>query len=177
LPFPPLADGVVALRGFESSDVPALAAACQDPQISRFTLVPSPYGEDDARAYLQRVADGRAAGTSASFAIVGDGDPGALLGTAGLNVIDWAARAADVGYWLTAPVRGHGLATRAVELLVVWAFDSLGLERLDLRAHEENHASQAVAARTGFHPVAAPVVQRPECDHMPDVFFARRRGG
>jgi len=51
LPDPPLSDGAVVLRGFESSDVPALVAACQDPLISRFTLVRSPYGEDDARAY------------------------------------------------------------------------------------------------------------------------------
>jgi RimJ/RimL family protein N-acetyltransferase len=177
LPHPPLTDGEVVLRGFESSDVPALVAACQDPQISRFTLVPSPYGEDDARAYLQRVADGRAAGTRASFAIVAHDGPDTVIGTAGLNVIDWDERAADVGYWLAAPARGRGLATRAVELLAGWAFGTLGLERLELRAQEANHASQAVAARARFDPVAAPVVQRPECDHMPDVFFARLRGG
>jgi RimJ/RimL family protein N-acetyltransferase len=84
-------------------------------------------------------------------------------------------RAADVGYWLAAPARGRGLATRAVELLAGWAFGDLDLERLELRTNPQNHASRAVAARAGFEPVVAPVVRRPECDHLADEFFARER--
>jgi RimJ/RimL family protein N-acetyltransferase len=124
LPDPPLSDGVIALRGFQSADVAALVDACQDPEIPRFTLVPSPYTEDHARAWLRRVAAGRMAGTRMTFAI-----------------------------------------------------DALGLERLELRAQEHNHASRAVAGRAGFVPVDAPVVHRPECDHFPDVFYARLRPG
>jgi hypothetical protein len=69
LPDPPLSDGVVTLRGFEPSDVSALVEICQDPEIPRWTLVPSPYTARDARGYLRRVAEGLAAGTRASFAI------------------------------------------------------------------------------------------------------------
>ena len=175
LPDPPLSDGVVALRAWTPADVPALVEACQDPEITRRTLVPSPYTENDARSYLQRVAAGWDGGTCASFAVVDDTDRGAPLGAAGLAVIDWDQLAADVGYWLAAPARGGGLATRAVALLALWAFDTLGLERLELRTNEDNSASQAVARRAGFAPSDGPLVQRPECDHMPDVFFARLR--
>ena len=175
LPDPPLSDGVITLREFESTDVAALVEACQDPEIPRFTLVPSPYTEEHARAWLPSVAAGRAAGTRMAFAIVDAPAGDALLGAAGLNVIDHEQRAADVGYWLAAPARGRGVATRAVELLAAWAFDTLGLERLELRTQEHNHASRAVAERAGFAPVDAPVVQRPECDHLPDVFYARLR--
>jgi RimJ/RimL family protein N-acetyltransferase len=38
-----LEDDVVRLRPFEDADVPAIAAACQDPEIPRWTAVPSPY--------------------------------------------------------------------------------------------------------------------------------------
>jgi RimJ/RimL family protein N-acetyltransferase len=176
-PDPPLSDGVVALRGFQSTDVAALVEACQDPEIPRFTLVPSPYTEDHARAWLRRLAVGRAAGTQMAFAIVDAPAGAALLGAVGLNVIDRAQRAADIGYWLAAPARGRGVATRALELVAAWAFDTLGLERLELRTQEHNHASRAVAGRAGFVPVDAPVVQRPECDHVPDVFYARLRPG
>lgn len=174
-PDPPLSDGVVTLRGFDSGDVAAIVAVCRDPEIPRWTLVPSPCGEDDARDYLKRAADGRAEGRCASFAIADAATPATLLGTISLNVIDWDRRAADVGYLLGAPARGNGYATRAVELLAGWAFGTLGLERLELRAQRDNHASQAVAARAGFAPVDAAVIQRPECDHLPDVFFARLR--
>jgi RimJ/RimL family protein N-acetyltransferase len=176
LPDPPLSDGVVALRGWTPADVPALVEACQDPEIARRTLVPSPYTEDDARGYLQRVAAGWDGGTRASFAVVDATDQGAPLGAAGLPVIEWDQLAADVGYWLAAPARGRGLATRAVVLLARWAFDTLGLERLELRTNDDNFASQAVARRAGFAPSDAPRVRRPECDHMPDIFFARVRG-
>jgi RimJ/RimL family protein N-acetyltransferase len=173
LPDPPLSDGVIVLRGFRSTDVAALVEACQDPEIPRFTLVPSPYTEDHARAWLRRVAVGRASGTRMTFAIV-DASAGApLLGAAGLNVIDRDQSAADVGYWVAAPARGRGVATRAVELVAAWAFDTLGLARLELRAQAHNHASRAVAGRAGFVPVQAPLVRRPECDHLPDVFYAR----
>jgi RimJ/RimL family protein N-acetyltransferase len=175
LPDPPLSDGVIALRGFRSTDVAALVEACQDPEIPRFTLVPSPYTEDHAGAWLRRLAVGRAAGTHMAFAIVDAPAGAALLGAVGLNVIDREQQAADVGYWLAAPARGRGVATRAVELVAAWAFDALGLERLELRTQEHNHASRAVAGRAGFVPVAAPMVQRPECDHFPDVFYARLR--
>ena len=175
-PHPPLSDGVIALRAWTPADVPAIVEACQDHEIPRWTLVPSPYGEAEARAFLRRVASGRDDGVRATFAAVDAADHGALLGSAGLQAIDWEQRAADLGYWVAAPARGGGVATRAVELLVEWAFDSLGLERVELRTNEGNAASQAVAARAGFSRTEGPLVRRPECDHMPDIFFARVRG-
>ena len=177
LPDPPLSDGVVSLRGFEPRDVPAVVPACQDPEIPRWTLVPRPYGVEDARAYLRDMDAGRTAGTRLSLAIVDASDADRLLGSIALNPVDRQLGAAHVGYWLAAPARGRGHATRALRLLADWAFDALGLERLELRAQEANQASQAVAVRAGFGPVARPVLRRPECDHLPDVYFARLRGG
>ncbi|HEV2775883.1 MAG TPA: GNAT family N-acetyltransferase [Solirubrobacteraceae bacterium] len=175
LPDPPLCDGVITLRGFESTDVASIVEICQDPEIPRWTLVPSPYGDDDARDYLTRVADGLAAGTRASFAIVDTRD-GRLLGTTGLVAIDWDSACGEVGYMLAAPARGRGLASRTVHLLVRWSFETLGLERLELHIDRNNAASRAVAARTGFTRVAEPVLQRAQTAHFTDdIFFARRR--
>jgi RimJ/RimL family protein N-acetyltransferase len=175
LPDPPLSDGVVALRAYTDADVPALVEICQDPEIPRWTLVPSPYGEVEARDFMLRVAEGHATGTRVTFAIAAADEPAALQGSVGLQAIDWDVRAADVGYMLGSRARGRGLATRAVELVAGWAFGTLGLERLELRTIAENAASRAVAERAGFTPVQAPLVRRPECDHMPDVYFARLR--
>jgi RimJ/RimL family protein N-acetyltransferase len=175
-PDPPLTDGVVTLRAYTDADVPALVEICRDPEVPRWTLVPSPYHEDDARAWIDRVADGLSTGSRITFAIARSGDAGAALGSVGLQAIDWDVRAADIGYMLAARARGRGFATRAVQLAAAWAFDTLGLERLELRTMEQNAASRAVAARAGFARVEAPLVRRPECDHMPDIYFARLRG-
>jgi RimJ/RimL family protein N-acetyltransferase len=174
-PDPPLTDGVIALRPFTEADNAAHVEICQDPEIARFTTVPSPYGETDARAFLQLVADGVAAGTLIVLAVVDAADHGVLLGSVGLHAISPELGAAEVGYLLAAPARGRGCATRAVALVVGWAFATLGLQRIELRAMAENAASRAVAARAGFHPVDAPFLHRPELDHLPDVFFARLR--
>jgi RimJ/RimL family protein N-acetyltransferase len=175
LPDPPLSDGVVTLRGFESSDVPLLVEICQDPEIPRWTLVPSPYTADDARAYLARVADGIATATRASFAIVDAGD-GRMLGTAGLMAIDRELGCAEIGYSLAKAARGRGAASRAVRLLAGWAFGPLDLGRVELRIDSHNLASQAVATRTGFERVAKPLMERPELAHFPDdIYFARLR--
>ncbi len=50
----PLSDGVVTLRGFESSDVDMLVELCRDPEIPRWTLVPSPYTAQHAHEYLDK---------------------------------------------------------------------------------------------------------------------------
>ena len=62
----------------------------------------------------------------------------------------WEHLRGEVGYWLAADARGGGHATRAVRLACRWAFDSLGLERIDLLAAAGNIPSQRVAERAGF---------------------------
>jgi RimJ/RimL family protein N-acetyltransferase len=177
LPDPPLSDGVITLRGFESSDLATIVEICRDPEVPRWTLVPDDYSEQDAHDYLARVADGLADGTRASFAVTG-ADGGRLLGSAGLMAIDHELSCGEIGYMLAARARGRGAATRAVRLIVGWAFETLGLERLELHIDKHNAPSLAVAARAGFTQVAEPVVQRAETAHFTDdIFFARTRGG
>jgi RimJ/RimL family protein N-acetyltransferase len=57
---------------------------------------------------------------------------------------------AEVGYWVAAPCRGRGAATRAVRLVTDWGFAGLGVARVELLAEPENLASQRVAAAAGF---------------------------
>jgi RimJ/RimL family protein N-acetyltransferase len=151
LPADPLVDGGTALRGWRETDAPALVRACQDPEISRWTRVPYPYGPADARAYLLHRHDGIAAAALAPFAIVRSDDlDRGLLGSISLMRFAWEHRRAEVGYWLGREARGQGHATRAVGLICRWGLDVLGLERLDLLAATENRASQRVAERCGF---------------------------
>jgi RimJ/RimL family protein N-acetyltransferase len=60
------------------------------------------------------------------------------------------ARRAAVGCWLAPHARGRGIATRAVRLLARWAFDDLGIARLQITCGPDNLASQRVAERAGF---------------------------
>ena len=57
---------------------------------------------------------------------------------------------AEVGYWVAPEVRGRGVCTRAVRLISRWVLERPGMERLQLRADEENAASRKVAEKAGF---------------------------
>ena len=149
LPAEPLTDGPTALRPWRDCDVPALVAACQDPEISRWTRVPSPYGEADARLYMLQRHDGLLAGTVAPFAIV-RADDQLLLGSVSLMRFAWEHKRCEVGYWLARGARGEAHATRAVGLICSWGFAELGLERVGLLAATGNLPSQQVAKRAGF---------------------------
>jgi RimJ/RimL family protein N-acetyltransferase len=135
-----LEDEAVLLRRFEASDVPAIVAACQDPDIPRWTSVPAPYTESDARAWLE-------SGEEESFAVV-DRSSGGLLGSIGVRFLGDGI--AEVGYWVANEARGRGVATRALVLVAAWVFDDHGVRRLQLRADTENAASQRVAEKAGF---------------------------
>jgi RimJ/RimL family protein N-acetyltransferase len=150
LPGEPLIDGATALRAWRDSDLDGLVAACQDPEISRWTRVPYPYGAADARAYLLQRHDALHTGTAAPFAIVETGDRDHLLGSIALMRFSWKNARAEVGYWLAKDARGQGHVTRAVRLITAWGFRSLALQRIDLMAATENPASQRVAERCGF---------------------------
>src|SRR5690242_19366507 len=51
---PTLSDGVVTLRPRRLEDADAVTAACQDPEIPRWTTVPSPYTREHAMEYLSQ---------------------------------------------------------------------------------------------------------------------------
>jgi RimJ/RimL family protein N-acetyltransferase len=150
LPGEPLVDGQTALRAWRDSDLDSLVAACQDPEISRWTRVPYPYGPSDARNYLLQRHDALHAGASAPFAIVRADDRDHLLGSISLMRFSWKNARAEVGYWLSGEARGEGHMTRAVRLITDWGFVHLSLHRIDLLAATGNPASQRVAERCGF---------------------------
>jgi RimJ/RimL family protein N-acetyltransferase len=148
LPGEPLADPPTVLRPWRDSDVRAVAQACRDPEIARWTTVPDNYSEADARAFLLYRYDAMLAGSTAPFAIVSESDQ--LLGSIALMRIEWEHRRGEVGYWLASWARGQGHATRALRLICHWGIDGLGLERIDLLAATGNGPSQRVAERAGF---------------------------
>jgi RimJ/RimL family protein N-acetyltransferase len=148
LPDPPLTDGEVWLRPWSLADVPEVTAACQDPEIPRWTVVPEHYTERDASEFIASREEDLAAGTGLHLAVV-DRD-GNLVGAIGLANFDWPERKAEIGYWVAREARRRGIGTRAVVLLSRWAIEALGLERIELPANPRNDASLALARRAGF---------------------------
>jgi RimJ/RimL family protein N-acetyltransferase len=131
------------LRSWREEDVPAIHAACQDPEIQRWIpLIPRPYELEHARAF---VADELRLGPY-QFAIVQDGR---VVGSIGMRV-DEESATGHIGYWCVAQARGRGVVTHALRRLCRFGFGELGLKRLELIADPDNAASQRVAEKAGF---------------------------
>jgi RimJ/RimL family protein N-acetyltransferase len=140
-----LTDGVVTLRHWVESDVPALVECVDgDPEITVWLdQVPQPYTPDDARAFI----DGTAVDQE-TYAVT-DAGSGRVLGSIGLG------RSTDgvceIGYWIREDARGEGATTRALVLLSRDALGRDGVERVQLRADVENLSSCRVAEKAGFN--------------------------
>jgi RimJ/RimL family protein N-acetyltransferase len=131
------------------ADVDAITAACQDPEVPRWTTVPSPYSRADAEDFVRLVASRWADGVETVWAIRQDD---ALAGMIGLHRITERPYGGDaeIGFWSVAAHRGQGIMTEAARAVVDFAFEELGLARLTWRAVAGNVPSARTARALGF---------------------------
>lgn len=142
------AEGDLVLSRPTEADVEQLVEACQDPEIVRFTRVPSPYTPHHGRDHVLRSVRGAAAGTALN--LLGRDADGRVLGSFGMPRVSPSDLAGEIGYWVAPWARRQGVATRATRAVCRWAFEQGGFERLHLEAATTNPGSNGVARRLGF---------------------------
>lgn len=142
------------LRALEPRDIDAVHAACQDPEIPRWTTIPSPYTREHAADFIERIcAEGWRDDALYNFGVF-TRDNDALVGAMGLvrlvGALPPPTRQAELGYWTAEPARGRGYAAEAGREVCRWAFESLCAERIEWHAEAGNEGSRAVALKIGF---------------------------
>ncbi|PSJ27162.1 GNAT family N-acetyltransferase [Streptosporangium nondiastaticum] len=140
------------LRPFTARDAAALHAACQDPDIPRYTSVPSPYTPEDARSFIGDTCPAGWRDDSVYTWGVFTREEGRLTGSMSLARIPQPSREhqAELGYWTAKEQRGRGYTAEAAREVARWAFGRLGVERLEWYAEAGNEGSRAVALKAGF---------------------------
>lgn len=143
-----LTAGRLHLRPWEPADADAVRAACQDPEVQRWTTVPAPYGRTDAETYVGTHSPAQwRNGTGAPFAVL-DATDGALLASVALMSIGDGL--AEIGYWAAPAARGQGVVTEAVGVVCRWGFAARSLQRVTWLAEVGNAPSRRVAEKAGF---------------------------
>ena len=142
-----LADGDVAVRAWRDDDVPAFAAFGLDADNVRFGDVAPGDREADAVEALRALESLHAHGRGIGFAVV-DAASDAVLGACDLRLP--APGVGEIGYLLAPAARGRGVMTRAMRLVVAWAFTELALTRVQAFASPDNSASLRLLERLGF---------------------------
>ena len=146
----PIRSERVTLDALVPSDAEAIYHYCQDAEVQRWVHVPSPYTRPDAEYFVTTYATD--ASTSSALTLWGIRSPdGALLGV--IELRHEPVGSATVGYWLGHEHRGQGIMSEAVQILVEYAFDPMGLDlrRIHWESFIGNYGSAIVARRNGFH--------------------------
>jgi RimJ/RimL family protein N-acetyltransferase len=159
-----LRDDAIELRLLSAEDAPAFLDALRDPAVAHYAysdrLAPD---ETTVEQYIARVPDGVSDNDAVTLAVV-NARTGAFLGSTILFNVDPDACIAELGFWVSPGSRGGGLAARAIRLTGRWAFDELGLERMQGLTDVENEAAQRAMERAGFarEGILRGVERRPE---------------
>jgi RimJ/RimL family protein N-acetyltransferase len=114
-----LSDGVIRLEPLASRHVPDFELLVDDPDVIRFTRVPTDPSEGFVAAWLGGYERGWDDESKAGFAVVG-AESGEFLGFVGLIRFDWDAQESEIGYVIAPAARGGGIAGRAIELTSRW---------------------------------------------------------
>ncbi|MER6733312.1 GNAT family N-acetyltransferase [Streptomyces puniciscabiei] len=143
----PTGDGLL-LRPWHARDAPAVHAAFQDPLMHQWHIKAAD-SEEEVAGWITQWQQCWKDEREAQWAVV-DADTDVLLGRVALREILLGDGCAEVAYWTVARARGRGVAVRATTTLTRWAFEEVGLHRLELSHATANEASCRVAAKAGF---------------------------
>jgi ribosomal-protein-serine acetyltransferase len=144
-----LADGL-SLRELTPADAPAVAAAVDANREHLRAWLPwvdSSLGPADSLAFLEGLARNRSAGLTLAWGLW---QHDSLCGVIGLHDISAANSNLQIGYWIARDAEGRGLMTSACRAILRIAFDTLQMERVEIRCAAGNRRSCAIPERLGF---------------------------
>lgn len=136
----------VSLRPLETKDAPFMLEWMTDPDIVRFfRFDASSVTLDSCRAYIESVAGQK---NCLHFAIADENDE--YLGTISLKDIDAENGCAEYAVSTRKKAHGTGAALQATKLILQYAFETLGLERVYLNVLADNLRANAFYRKAGF---------------------------
>ncbi len=150
---PTLTTERLILRPFTIQDLPALTVVHREESFWWYPLRSGMSAERTAEFLDRQMARYESDGFGVEALI--DKESGDLIGWAGLAVPHFLPEilpAVEVGWRLSGPYRGRGLATEAGQVAVDWGFTSGGLTRIVSIYEPENVASGRVMEHLGFTP-------------------------
>ncbi len=147
---PRLMGDKVLLREYRPDDAAAIRAWANDMETIRYlsSRYWMPQTQADAADFVDHAMR---AGVNGAYFVIAAREDERYLGQVDLFTINWRLRSAEMGIVMGAEaLRGQGFGTEAVRLLLAYAFDMLGLERVELEVAVENERAIRSYRRAGF---------------------------
>ena len=144
---PLLSDGVLTLRELRLSDAPALLELLTNEEVSRF-ISPPPTTVDGFERFIAWAQLERVAGRYVCFAVVPEGTESAI-GIFQVRQLDPTFATAEWGFAIGRAFWGSGVFMSAARLIIDFAFDTVGVHRLEARAAVANGRGNGALAKIG----------------------------
>jgi RimJ/RimL family protein N-acetyltransferase len=144
---PTLTAGDVSLRELRASDAPALFAALTNDQVSRF-ISPPPSSVEGFERFIAWTIRQRQSGQYVCFAVVTE-DSDTAIGIFQVRSLEPAFGTAEWGFALASEFWGTGIFVEGAKLIVDFAFDVLGVHRLEARAALKNGRGNGALRKLG----------------------------
>jgi RimJ/RimL family protein N-acetyltransferase len=139
------------VRRFQSGDAASFLAAVRASLPGLAYEMPwcrEDYALDDAAAWMAFAQAAWDSGAEFPLGIF-ESRSGAVVGGTGINQVNRVHRTGNIGYWVSTPHRGRGVARVAARQAAILGFEELGFTRLEIVVLPSNVASQRVAEALG----------------------------
>jgi len=144
---PVLTGSRVTLRELELDDAPSLFSMLTTEEVSRF-ISPPPSTVEGFERFILWAQRERAAGRFVCFAVVPQGTNTAI-GIFQLRQIEAGFVSAEWGFAIGSPYWGSGVFTEGARLVADYAFETIGVHRLEARAAVMNGRGNGALRKIG----------------------------
>ena len=144
---PVLSGKGVTLRELRASDAPSLFAMLTTEEVARF-ISPPPTTVDGFERFIAWTQRQRRVGTYACFAVTLSGTDTAI-GIFQLRELDPGFGTAEWGFAIGSPFWGTGAFMEGAQLMVHFAFETVGVHRLEARAAVRNGRGNGALRKIG----------------------------
>lgn len=138
----------VTLRKFRSDDLDNVFRGLSHPEVIRYYGV-SFQTREDTLEQMEFFENLENEGTGIWWAVC-SADGKVFYGAGGINNINREHRKAEVGFWLIPEFWGKGIMQEAMTLICRYAFEELGMHRLEGFVETENLNCKKAIEKAGF---------------------------
>ena len=144
---PVLQGKTITLREMRPSDAPSLFALLTTEEVSRF-ISPPPSSVEGFEHFIAWAARQRSVGAYACFAVTLN-DSDTAIGIFQIRATEPDFGTAEWGFALGSPFWGSGIFMEGAELVVNFAFETIGVHRLEARAAVKNGRGNGALRKLG----------------------------
>jgi len=144
---PVLAGSQVVLRELRTSDAASLFALLTTEEVSRF-ISPPPTSVEGFERFISWAARQRQAGSYTCFAVTVKGADTAI-GIFQLRELEPGFGTAEWGFAIGSPYWGTGVFQEGAQLMISFAFETVGVHRLEARAAVRNGRGNGALRKIG----------------------------